>query len=115
MNESKLVSRRQMLRKTAMLSMAAMGVAAVGTACKSAPKDLQCNDTLGLAPVDIETRKALEYVDRTVDPKKDCTGCLQYVAAADDAHCGTCKMFKGSVNPKGYCKVWQSKTAAPPA
>ena len=53
-------------------------------------------------------------IDKTADPKKDCVGCLQYVAAADDAHCGGCKMFKGSVNPKGYCKVWTTKVAAAP-
>ena len=114
MSESKLVTRRQMLRKTVMLSMAAAGMAAVATACKGAPKELHCDDTTGLAPVDVATRKALEYVDKTADPAKDCVGCLQYVAAADDAHCGGCKMFKGSVNPKGYCKVWATKVPVTP-
>src|SRR5437868_6604544 len=69
MSDSKLVTRRQMLRKTVALSMAAAGLAAVAAACK--PKELHCDDTTGLAPVDIATRKALEYVDRTADPNKD--------------------------------------------
>ncbi len=113
MNDSKLVTRREMLRKSLMISIVATGTAALGIGCKSAPKELHCDDTTGQAPVDVATRKALEYVDKTADPNKDCVGCLQYVAAADDAHCGGCKMFKGPVNPKGYCKVWTTKVVPP--
>jgi len=115
MSESKLVTRRQLLRNTVLFTAAAAGMAVVTAGCKGAPKELHCDDTLGLPPFDIQTRKALEYVDAAADPKKDCLGCAQYIPAADDAHCGTCKMFKGSVNPKGYCKGWLTKTAVVPS
>jgi hypothetical protein len=111
MRDSNVVTRRQLLRKTFALSLAAAGFAVAGVACKGAPKELHCDDTTGDAPVDVATRKALEYVDRAADPKKDCRSCLQYVAAPDESRCGGCKMFKGTVNPAGSCKVWQARPA----
>ena len=115
-SESKLISRRQLLRKSVNFGLATASVAILAAACKGAVKELHCDDTMGLPPLDIATRKALEYVDRSPDPQKVCTGCVQYIGAPDTASCGGCKMFKGKVHPDGYCKVWQKVgTAAPPS
>jgi hypothetical protein len=115
MSESSLISRRQLLRKSVTLALAAAGGAVLASACKGAVKEIHCDDTMGLPPLDIATRKALEYVDRSPDPQKVCTGCVQYIGAPDAASCGGCKMFKGPVNPSGYCKVWQKVGTPPPS
>jgi hypothetical protein len=101
-----VITRRQLLRRAvaAYAGIAAAGVVAV--ACKGGPTALRCDDTTGVAPVDNATRKALEYVEVTPDPQKTCASCAQYVVPSIDGTCGGCKMFKGPVNPKGYCKSW---------
>jgi hypothetical protein len=109
MNE-RLITRRDILRKSLTLSALA-GVAAFGVACKNEPKEIHCDDTTGMAPADIETRKALAYQDKTADPNKMCQNCQQYVAPASAGACGTCKVLKGSVHPNGYCKSWAAKPA----
>jgi hypothetical protein len=106
MSEQRLITRREMLRKTLTLSLGATAGAAVAAACKGGPKQLVCTDTVGLAPIDISTRTALEYVDVSTDPKKVCSGCAQWVAPANAETCGGCKMFKGPINPRGFCKGW---------
>ena len=115
MSESIFISRRQLLRKSVTLALATAGAAVIASACKGAAKELHRDDTMGLPPVDIATRKALEYVDRSADPRKVCTGCVQYIGAPDAASCGGCKMFKGKVHPSGYCKVWQKAGAPAPS
>jgi len=55
MSESKLVTRRQLLRNTVLFTAAAAGMAVVTAGCKGAPKELHCDDTLGLPPFDIQT------------------------------------------------------------
>jgi len=108
MNE-RLITRRDILRKSLTLSALA-GVAAIGVACKNEPKEIKCDDTTGLAPGDIETRKALAYVDKTPDPNKMCQNCQQFVAPASPTQCGGCKVVKGTIHPLGYCKSWAAKS-----
>ena len=112
--EQVLITRRTLLRRSLTLSVGVAAAAVLGAACKGTPKELVCTDTVGLPPVDIQTRKALEYVDKSPDPQKACASCAQYVGAPVGS-CAGCKMFKGPVNPKGYCKAWASKEAAPAA
>jgi hypothetical protein len=98
-----------MLRKT--ISLVVLAPPLLAAACKNEPKEIRCDDTTGMAPADIETRKALGYVDKATDPNKQCTNCVQYVAAPNATSCGTCKVVKGTINPNGYCKSWAAKTA----
>jgi hypothetical protein len=100
------LSRRQLLQKSA-----AFGVmAAVGVACsKEQAKALSCTDTMSLSAADAQVRVSLAYVDSSVEPGKSCSSCQQFLPAAPDA-CGTCKIVKGPINPKGYCKSYVLKT-----
>lgn len=50
-----------------------------------------------------QMRKVLQYVDKTKQPGKVCSGCIQWVAAEKGKSCGGCKLFTGPVNPNGYC------------
>jgi hypothetical protein len=112
-NELRIVfiSRRQLLRRALATSAGIVGAGVLAAACKHAPAALRCDDTTGLAPVDTATRKALEYVDASPDPQKTCVSCAQFTAPSVDGTCGGCKMFKGTVNPKGFCKSWAAKVA----
>ena len=99
-------SRRDILKRSAALSV----FAAVGGAACSRPKTLSCTDTMSLSAADAQTRVALQYVDHSVEPGKMCSGCAQFIPAAPDA-CGSCKVVKGPINPKGYCKSFIAKPA----
>ncbi len=55
-------------------------------------------------PDELAARKAVAYTESTPDPSKDCAKCRHFVGAADS--CGTCKLLKGPIHPKGSCKVF---------
>jgi hypothetical protein len=100
------LSRREVLQRSA-----AFGVlAVVGVGCSKQPKALSCTDTMSLSASDAQVRVSLLYVDNSVEAGKSCSGCQQFIPAAPDA-CGTCKILKGPINPKGYCKSFVAKTA----
>lgn len=98
------VSRRLALYQSLAFGAAA-GSALFGVACK---KELACTDTTGLAPMDVQMRTSLGYVDRSPQPAKTCDNCLQYKAAGEN-QCGGCNVLKGPVHPKGYCNSWAAK------
>jgi len=102
-------SRRDMLQRTA-----ALGVLAVagGTAC-SKEKRLVCTDTSGLEAADLALRTAptVAYMDTAADPSKTCDKCQQFIAAPAPNACGTCKVVKGPINPRGGCKLFVAKPA----
>jgi High potential iron-sulfur protein len=101
------LSRREVLQRSAAFGV----IAAVGVACgKDKPKALSCTDTMSLSSTDAQVRTSLLYVDNSVEAGKSCSGCQQFIPAAPDA-CGTCKILKGPINPKGYCKSFVAKTA----
>jgi hypothetical protein len=101
-----LLSRRDLLARAAGLGV----LTAVGSACSKEPKALSCVDTTSLAAADLQVRTALGYVDNSTEPGKLCTGCQQFLPGPPDA-CGTCKVVKGPINPKGYCKSFVAKPA----
>jgi len=103
------LSRRDMLRSSAVLS--ALAVAGASAACsKPKPAALSCTDTSALTPTDAMIRSSLGYVDNSTEPGKACSGCLQFLPATPDA-CGACKVVKGPINPAGYCKSFAPKPA----
>jgi hypothetical protein len=67
-----------------------------------------CNDTAGLSPEDVATRTSNQYVERTMDAAKKCSGCNFYQGPAAGA-CGQCTVVKGPINPGGYCRLWVPK------
>jgi hypothetical protein len=102
--------KRRELLKVSLYVLAAAPLTAAIAACSKDQKPFTCTDTTGLTPDELAARKALEYVDTAPDPNKDCSKCQQYVAAAEAGKCGTCKVMKGPVHPRGYCKAFAAKT-----
>lgn len=103
---NQIYSRRDALRTVSLTVLAAGAWGTLG--CSK--KELTCVDTTGLTPDEITARTTLGYVDKTPEPAKLCSNCIQYVPAAPDK-CGGCKVLKGPVHPSGYCKVWAAKPA----
>lgn len=99
-----------MTRRDSLRWLAVGMAAAFVPGCKSGPKELACNDTSGLDPAALGLRNAVKYVDKSTTPGKECDNCEHYVAGPPDA-CGTCKVVKGPINPKGYCTTWAEKKA----
>jgi hypothetical protein len=99
------LSRRDLLQQSATLgALAVFGAAA----CGKSNQPLNCTDTTGLAPADVQMRTALKYSDASTQPGKTCSGCVQFVAGPANA-CATCKVLKGPINPAGYCNSFAPK------
>jgi hypothetical protein len=73
-------------------------------ACKKSPPASCPAGALGTD--DANVRTTLGYVDKTPEPDKPCVKCQQYVAAASEDQCGTCKVMKGPIHPNGYCRAF---------
>lgn len=109
-SDQKTMLRREMLQGSVKVGLAVFGAGLVA-ACSKTPAVLRCDDTLGLKPDEVDTRKTLQYADTSPDPAKQCNLCQQFVAPPAANTCGTCKILKGSVHPNGYCKSFVAKTA----
>lgn len=103
----KLISRRDLLKKSAFLGLAAAVAPAIfNSGCGSEP--LVCTDTRGLSQAEVGMRTANAYVDQTADPSKTCSNC-NFFETRGDAACGGCKVLKGPIAPRGYCRLWAAK------
>ena len=56
-------------------------------------------------------RTALKYQDQPGPDKKECSGCLQFVAGKTPTAPGGCKIYPGDteISPQGYCTAWVKK------
>jgi hypothetical protein len=106
----RLFTRRDLLQKSAALGALALGIGG-NVACDHKPKEPHCTDESGLTPDEVTARHTLEYVEKTPDLQKYCDNCQQFVAPPAGKACGTCKVVKGPINPKGHCKSWLAKGA----
>ncbi len=109
-----IFTRRDLLKKSAALGALAFG-AGVAVACDHKPKEPHCSDVSALTPDEATARTTLEYVEKSPDPQKYCDNCQQFVVPAEGKACGTCKVVKGPINPKGHCKSWLAKGAVAPS
>jgi hypothetical protein len=78
---------------------------ALASACKKA--SFQCTDVTGLTPDEITARTTLQYGDAAPDPNRTCEKCQQFVPSEG---CGTCKLLKGPIHPRGTCKAFALRT-----
>jgi hypothetical protein len=108
--DEKLISRRDLLQKSAAVA-GALAVFGGAAACGKKEAVLVCTDTSGLASADVAVRTTLGYTDVSMEPGKMCTNCQQFVPPAAANTCGSCKILKGPINPKGYCKSFVAKPA----
>jgi hypothetical protein len=102
------LSRRALLERSA-----AIGVTAVfgAAACGKKTANANCTDATGLAAADLQVRTTVAYTDVSLEAGKLCSGCQQFIPPPPDTPCGTCKVVKGPINPKGMCKLFVAKPA----
>ncbi len=99
------MTRRAALGRVLALPLVAALPAGV-VACSRGP---HCDETGNLSADDVRTRTEIAvYVEKSSDPKKHCSGCVQFQPVGED-ECGTCKVVKGPINPQGSCKLFQAK------
>jgi len=78
--------------------------------CKSADAlPATCNDATGLTPEEAGARATMGYVDASPHDGKSCAACTQYLAANASGACGTCKLLKGPIHPRGWCKAFAAR------
>ena len=65
-----------------------------------------CTDVSKLTKEQIQTRKALQYVDASPHADKRCSNCRLFKPPAAGEQCGTCQVVPGPIHPKGHCTAW---------
>jgi hypothetical protein len=81
-------------------------LAALREKAKRLGAGLDCSDVTGLQPAEASTREANAYRQHSDKPDQFCLGCLNFIPAAVETSCGTCKTVRGPINPDGWCKQW---------
>jgi hypothetical protein len=71
---------------------------------------LNCKSKVALDPTATQTRRNVQYVEKSNLPGKKCSTCAQF-EAGKYKECGGCKLFGGAVNPEGVCLSWAAKKA----
>lgn len=78
--------------------------------CKEG-KQVTCTNVDTLGDADKKARTSSQYIESSKIAAKNCDNCAHYVGAPAADQCGTCKVVKGPINPKGYCNLWVEKPA----
>ncbi|TVQ16113.1 MAG: hypothetical protein EA364_00625 [Balneolaceae bacterium] len=117
MSENK-ITRKSFLRNISVLGATAFGASTLITACGGGDSETQptpdtvtqpaadpCGDTTGLSESDLNMRRNLQYVHETHIPEQRCDNCQLWIEP-DNGKCGGCALFRGPVNPNGWCNSW---------
>lgn len=107
--KNETINRREAVRR---FFLASAAVAVPGWMTLGCSKgEPSCLVTTGLSAEDLQSRtQVVAYAEKSPDPTKECTKCQQYVPGPE-GECGTCKVVKGPINPKGTCKSFVVKPA----
>jgi len=66
----------------------------------------KCQESADLPILDITARQAVNYVDESPQPDKDCANCRFFKQPATGTVCGGCDIVRGAIAPEGYCNAW---------
>ena len=96
-----ILTRRELLFHVALLPLASLVPGGEGDRGHPAA------DALPLSISEAEMRLKLEYVERSLEPDKQCGSCHFFrLDSRDKKGNGYCKIVKGTVNTKGGCNSW---------
>ena len=65
-----------------------------------------CTDLSDLTSEDLAARKKFAYTDESPVGDQRCENCNLFLPVAQERKCGECLLFKGAVQPSGYCTYW---------
>jgi hypothetical protein len=111
------ITRKSFLKNMSVLGATAFGASTLITACGGGEPETQpapeaatapadpCGDTTGLSESDLNMRRNLQYVHETPNPEQRCDNCQLWIAP-ENGECGGCSLFRGPVNPNGWCNSW---------
>jgi len=112
----KAYSRREFIGKPFLLGSVLLTVAIAFSKCdskktsekeeKKGVKADPCEDLSGVSKNDIEARIKFAYVKKSPLPDKTCSNCKLHIPPGTEKECGKCLLFKGPVDPSGYCNYW---------
>jgi hypothetical protein len=105
--DTKLITRRQLLRRT-LAAGAAVAGAGYLIGCDSKDDELSCDDASGLSADEQQRRTALQYTDNSPKPDQHCDDC-QFYEDRGAGQCGGCTIMPGPVHPKGWCASYAPK------
>ena len=97
------MSRREWLSKVLGLSLTG-GLTALAGGCHKR-ESLICSDPERLSDAENSLRQSLHYTEESPYESQRCAGC-GFFQAAGVATCGSCRLLKGPVNPRGHCDSW---------
>ncbi len=110
------ISRRSFIQRVAFIPVLAAGAAGVMAGCGGKEAETEsalatCENYEGLSEQDLNLRKTFNYVSNSPNANQVCSNCALYVTPEAGGTCGGCQLFKGPVNPGGYCTSWAQKQA----
>jgi hypothetical protein len=121
--EDHKLSRKSFLKNISVIGATAFGASALITACGGSEQETQpatdtdtspdaagtqadpCADTSNLSEADLNMRRNLQYVHETPEPDEYCSNCQLWIEP-ENGECGGCTLFRGPVNPNGWCISW---------
>ena len=76
---------------------------------KKGKSEHSCDDLSDVSAEEIEKRQKFGYVKKTPYPDRLCDNCGLHIPPVPDKDCGGCLLFKGPVDPGGYCIQYVAK------
>ena len=68
-----------------------------------------CEDLSDVSAEEIAKRQKFGYVKQSPEPERNCSNCSLHIPPVAGKDCGGCLLFKGPVNPAGYCIQYVAK------
>lgn len=106
--ESKDISRRVLLERSAQLPIAGFLMLAAGSSQVKAADDGVCVDFENLDAGQRSIRQSLEYVNEAPDESMSCAKCGFFTPT--EGGCGSCLIFSGVADGRGWCVSWSPKS-----
>lgn len=108
------INRKNFFKRAAFLGVTSLSLPAILESCggnsnKTNPSTDPCTDTSGLTADQLQTRKTFQYMGKSPHDDKYCSICNFFIKPKGNAHCGTCQVVKGPINPEGYCNSFMKK------
>lgn len=91
--------------------LVAISTSGISSAHETQENDLVCAKPSALSQAENKQRKLDNYVEKSADPSKTCSGCSFFTPRAEAITCGKCAIFNGPANPQGRCDDWTPRPA----
>jgi hypothetical protein len=106
--DKKNLSRRLVLERGAQIPLGGLVFLAAASQGAKAADNAVCVDLEHLDAGQRSIRESLNYVEEAADQSMSCQHCGFYTAT--EGGCGTCIIFNGVANGRGYCESWSAKS-----